>query len=117
MAYVVCTLKDHYPKPVPEDQAESWDPPFESTSSYVPVAASSQDAQLTHVLEILQDHTKHVNARLEAFHDGLVSNVNRYDHSIQDATLCIETIVIQLKNALKRSPLFTQQPSSTFGKD
>ena len=117
MSYVVRTLKDHYPKPVPEDQAESWDPPFESTSSYVPVAASAQNAQLTHVLEIFQDHTKHVSARLEAFHDGLVSNVNRYDHSIQDATLCIETIVIQLKNALKRSPLFTQHPSSTSGKD
>ena len=107
MAYVVHTLKDHYPKLVLEDQAESWDSPFESTSSYIPVAASSQDAQLTHVLEKLQDHTKHVSARLEAFHDGLVSNVNRYDHSIQDATLRIEIIVIQLKNALKRSPLFT----------
>ena len=113
MAYVVRTLKDHYPKPVPEDQAESQDPPFESTSSYIPVAASSQDAQLTHVLEILQDHTKHVSVRLEAFHDGLVSNVNHYDHSIQDATLRIETLVIQLKNALKCSPLFTQQSSST----
>ena len=44
MAYVVRTLKDHYPKLVPEDQAESWDPPYESTSSYIPVAASSHDA-------------------------------------------------------------------------
>ena len=41
MFYVVQTLKDHYPKPVPEDQAESWGPPFESTSSYVPVVASA----------------------------------------------------------------------------
>ena len=76
MSYVMRTLKYHYPKPVPEDQVESWDPPFESTSSYIPVAASSHDAQLTHVLKILQDHTKHISARLEAFHDGLVSNVN-----------------------------------------
>ena len=63
------------------------------------MAASAQDAQLTHVLEILQDHTKHISARLEAFHDRLISNVNRYDHSIQDATLRIEIIIIQLKNA------------------
>ena len=109
MTYVVRTLKDHYPKPVPKDQVESWDPPFESTSSYVPVATSAQDAQLTHVLKILQDHTKHISARLEAFNDGLVSNVNRYDHSIQDATLRIETIIIQLKNTLKKSPLFSQK--------
>ena len=82
MSYVVWTLKDHYPKPVPKDQVESWDPPFENTSSYVPVATSAQDAQLTHVLKILQDHTKHISARLEVFNDGLVSSVNRYDHSI-----------------------------------
>ena len=44
MIYVVRTLKDHYPKPVSEDQAESWDPPFESSSSFVPIAASAQDA-------------------------------------------------------------------------
>ena len=94
MTYVVRTLKDHYPKPVPEDQAESWDPPFESSSSFVPVAASTQDAQLTHMLEILQAHTKHISTRLEAFNDGLVSSVNRYDYSIHNATLRIETIII-----------------------
>ena len=44
MAYVVRTIKDHYPKPIPEDQVESWDPPFESTSSYILVADSSHDA-------------------------------------------------------------------------
>ena len=76
------TLKDHYPKPASEDQAEGWDPPFESSSSFVPVAASAQDAQLTHMLKILQDHIKHISTRLEAFNDGLVSNINRYDHSI-----------------------------------
>ena len=41
MHYVVRTLKDHYPKPESEDQAESWDPPFESSSAFVPIAASS----------------------------------------------------------------------------
>ena len=81
------------------------------------MAASSQNAQFTHVLKIPQDHTKHINARLEAFHDRLVSNVNHYDHSIHDATLRIETIIIQLKNALKHSPLFTQQSSSTLVTD
>ena len=112
MNYVVRTLKDHYPIPQPEDQAESWDPPFESSSSFVPVAASSQDAQLTHMLEILQTHTKNITTRLEAFNDGLVSSINRYDHSIQDATLRIETVILQLKNVLKISPLFFQESSS-----
>ena len=78
------------------------------------MTASSHDAQLTHVLKIRQDHTKHISARLEAFHDRLVSNVNRYDYSIEDATLRIETVVIQLRNALKHSPLFSQQSSSTL---
>ena len=112
MNYVVRTLKDHYPKPQLEDQAESWDPPFESSSSFVPVAASSQDAQLTHIPEILQAHTKNISTRLETFNDGLVSSINRYDHSIQDATLRIETVILQLKNALKKSPFFSQESSS-----
>ena len=94
MTYVVRTLKDHYPKSIPEDQAESWDLPFESSSSFVPVTASAQDAQLTHMLEILQAHTKNISTRLEAFNDRLVSSINRYDHSIQDATLRIETIIL-----------------------
>ena len=76
-------------------------------SAFVPVAASSQDAQLTHMLEILQAHTKNISTRLEAFNDGLVSSINRYDHSIQDATLRIETVILQLKNVLKKSPLFS----------
>ena len=54
MAYVVRTLKDHYLNPAPKDQAESWDPPFESTSSYILVVVSLHDAQLTHVLEIFK---------------------------------------------------------------
>ena len=112
MNYVVRTLKDHYPKPQPEDQAESWDPPFESSSSFVPVAASSQDAQITHMLEILQAHTKNISTRLEMFNDGLVSSINRYDHSIQDATLRIKVVILQLKNVLKKSPLFSQDSSS-----
>ena len=107
MIYVVRTLKDHYPKPVPEDQAESWDPPFERSSSFVPVAAFTQDAQLTHMLKILQAHTKNISTRLEAFNDGLVSSINWYDHSVQDATLRIETIILQLKTVLKKSPLFS----------
>ena len=113
MNYVVRTLKDHYPIPQPEDQAESWDPPFESSSSYVPVAASSQDAQLTHMIEIIQAHTKNISTRLEAFNDGLVSSINRYDHSIQDATLRIEVVILQLKNTLKKSPLFSQESSTS----
>ena len=40
MAYVVHTLHAHYPKTIPKDEAESWDPPCEGTTSYVPVAAS-----------------------------------------------------------------------------
>ena len=112
MHYVVRTLKDHYPIPQPEDQAESWDPPFESSSSYVPVAASSQDAQLTLMLEILQAHTKNISNRLESFNDGLVSSINRYDHSIQDATLRIEATLLQLRNTLKKSPLFSQESTS-----
>ena len=71
-----------------------------------------QDAQLTHMLEILQTHTKHISNRLESFNDGLVSSINRYDHSIHDATLRIETVVLQLKNALKKSPFFSQESSS-----
>ena len=112
MHYVVRTLKDHYPISQHEDQAESWDPPFESSSSYVPVAASSQDAQLTHMIEILQAHTKNISNRLESFNEGLVSSINRYNHSIQDATLRIEAIILQLKNVLKKSPLFSQESSS-----
>ena len=61
MNYVVRTLKDYYRKSQPEDQAESWDPPFESSSTFVPVAASSPDAQITHMLEILQVHTKNIS--------------------------------------------------------
>ena len=113
MNYVVRTLKDHYPIPQPEDQAESWDPPFESSSSYVPVAASSPDAQLTHIIEIIQAHTKNINTRLETFNDGLVSSINRYDHYIQDATLRIEVVILQLKNTLKKSPLFSQDSSTS----
>ena len=30
MAYMVRTLKADYPIPMPEDQAESWDPPYEA---------------------------------------------------------------------------------------
>ena len=112
MNYVVRTLKDHYPKPQPEDQVESWDPPFESSSSFFPIAASSQDAQLTHMLEKLQAHTKNISTKLEVFNDGLVSSINRYDHSIQDATLRIETVILQLKNVLKKSLLFSQDSSS-----
>ena len=64
------------------------------------------------MLEILQAHTKNISTRLEAFNDGLVSSINRYDHSIQDATLQIETVILQLKNALKKSPFFSQESSS-----
>ena len=64
------------------------------------------------MLEILQTHTKNISTRLEAFNDGLVSSINRYDHFIQDATLRIETIIIQLKNVLKKSPLFSQESTS-----
>ena len=55
MNYVVRTLKDHYPKPQPEDQAESWDPPFVS-SSFVPVAASSQDAAYSYARDPSTSH-------------------------------------------------------------
>ena len=114
MHYVVRTLKDHYPIPQPEDQAESWDPPFESSSSYVPVATSSQDAQLTWMIEIIQAHTKNISTRLEAFNDGLVSSINRYDHSIHDASIGIEAVILQLKNTLKKSPFFSQESTSTL---
>ena len=40
LAYVVHTLKAHYPIPMSEDQAKSWDPSYEVTTSYVPVEAS-----------------------------------------------------------------------------
>ena len=69
MAYVVRTLQSHYLKPIPEDQAKSWDPPIEATSSYAPVVASQHDAQLTHLIEILQTHNREIRARLESFHD------------------------------------------------
>ena len=72
MAYVVRTLQAHYPKPIPEDQAESWDPPIEATSSYALVEASQHDAQLTHLVEILQQHNKDICARIESFQDGML---------------------------------------------
>ena len=75
MTYVVCTLQAHYPKPIPEDQAESWDPPIEATSSYAPIVASQHDAQLTHLIEILQQHNRDIHARIESSQDGMLETL------------------------------------------
>ena len=75
MAYVVRTLQAHYPKPIPEDQADSWDPPIEATSSYAPVEASQHDAQLTHLIEILQQHNRDIHAQIESFQDEMLDTL------------------------------------------
>ena len=75
MTYVVQTLQAHYPKPTLEDQAESWDPPIEATSSYAPVEASQHDAQLTHLIEILQQHNRDIRARIESSQDGMLETL------------------------------------------
>ena len=110
MTYVVSTLKTQYPRPIPEDQAECWAPPNEGTSSYALVEASQQDAQLTHVIEMLKKQNQEISARLESFNDGILDNVNRTNINFRDATLRIEATAMQLRRAFKNS----SKPDSTL---
>ena len=87
MTYVVSTLKAQYPRPIPKDQAECWAPPNEGSSSYAPVAASQQDAQLTHVIEMLKKQNQEISTRLKSFNDGILDNLNRTNTNFRDATL------------------------------
>ena len=87
MTYVVSTLKAQYPRPIPEDQVECWTPPNEGSSSYAPVAASQQDAQLTHVIELLKKQYQEISSRLESFNDSILDSLNRTNTSFKDATL------------------------------
>ena len=103
MSYVVSSLKAQYLRPIPKDQAECWAPPNEGTSSYVPVEASLHNAQLTHVLEMLQKHNQVNSARLESFNDGILDSLNRTNTNFRDATLRIEAIAMQLRRAFKNS--------------
>ena len=112
MAYVARTLKAHYPIPMPEDQAESWDPPYEATTSYVPVEASQQDAQLTHVIELLQKSTKDISNQLENFQFGMLDTLRRTDTSFKDASIKIEVTVSKLRSLLLNSPLCIQSSTS-----
>ena len=112
MAYVVHTLKAHYPIPMPEDQVESWDPPYEATTSYVLVEASQQDAQLTHVIELLQKSTKDINNRLKNFHFGMLDTLCQNDTSFKDASIKIEVTVSKLRSLMLNSPLYTQSSTS-----
>ena len=95
MTYVVSTLKAQYHRPIPEDQAECWTPPNEGSSSYAPVAASQQDAQLTHVIELLKKQYQEIIAKLESFNDGILDSLNRTNTSFRDVTLRIEATAIQ----------------------
>ena len=51
MEFVAQTLRDHYLKAL-KDQADAWNPK-EASSSYTYIGVSQQDAQLTHVKELV----------------------------------------------------------------
>ena len=111
MTYVTSTLKAHYPRPIPEDQAECWAPPNEGTSSYVPVEASQHDAQLTHVIEMLQKHNNFISARIDSFNEGIMDRLNRTNANFRNATLRIEAHTAQLRLDFLHSPLYVHKPS------